>query len=147
MSDPETPSFGDGDASYRAAGGEAGIRRLVDDFYQEMETVLEARRIRAMHPEDLTISRDKLTRFLCGWLGGPSLYRERYGSIHLPRAHAHLRVGEAERDAWLSCMRSAIARQPFADRFRTYLLEQLAVPAERIRQVASGPGREPGGSG
>jgi hemoglobin len=78
-----------------------------------------------------------LARFLCGWLGGPHRYQERYGPISIPGVHGHLAIGEAERDAWLALMREAIAAQPYADDFKHYLLTQLAVPAERIRQVCA----------
>ena len=44
---------------YRAAGELAGVTRLVDDFYANMDTFPEARVIRKMHPEDLTESRKK----------------------------------------------------------------------------------------
>ncbi|MBE2295172.1 MAG: group II truncated hemoglobin, partial [Phycisphaerales bacterium] len=81
------------DASYQAAGGEAGIRQLVDDFYDAMDQLPAAAKIRAMHPTDLSDTRDKLTRFLCGWLGGPKLYAEKYGSIHIPQAHARFAIG------------------------------------------------------
>jgi len=140
----DTQAYGTGDASYRAAGGEAGIRRWVDDFYDEMQVRPAARGILEMHPPDLTISRDKLTRFLCGWLGGPKLFRERYGVIHLPRAHAHLTVGATERDAWLECMQVAVERQPFEEGFKRYVLRQLAVPAERVRQVCAEAQQKPG---
>lgn len=130
-------SFGTGDASFRAAGEFDGVKHLVDAFYDEMDTQREAAVIRAMHPSDLTEARDKLTRFLCGWLGGPKLFSEKYGPIAIPRAHAHLDIGYPERDAWLGCMKAAIARQPFSDAFKKYLFEQLCVPAERSRQVAT----------
>lgn len=129
----ETPGFGSGDASFRAAGGADGIRSLVQDFYEIMDALPEARRIRQMHPKDLDRSADKLARFLCGWLGGPKRYQEKYGSISIPGVHRHLPIGAEERDAWLACMAGAIERQPFADDFKKYLLEQLGVPAERIR--------------
>ena len=132
------PSYGTDDASFRACGGEAGIRKLVEDFYACMEVLPETRRIRDMHPKDLTTSIDKLARFLCGWLGGPKLYHEKYGSIALPRVHSHLPVGSDERDAWLLCMHEALEPQPFAEDFKRYLLEQVAVPAERIRNLRSG---------
>ena len=90
-----------------------------------------------MHPHDIAISHDKLARFLCGWLGGPKLYSEKYGSIRLPPAHAHLDIGIAEHDAWLACMQEAIELQPFAAEFKSYLLAQLRVPAARIRSVCS----------
>ncbi len=127
------PPYGVGDASYQAAGGEAGIKRLVDDFYDAMECLPEAAKIRNMHPADLTVSRDKLTRFLCGWLGGPKLFAEKYGPINIPQAHVHLEIGPSERDAWLLCMQEALKKQPYATNFKEYLMAQLYVPAERSR--------------
>ena len=128
------PTYGTKDASFQAAGGEQGIRRLVDAFYDEMESAEYAATIRGMHPEELTLSRDKLSLFLCGWLGGPRLYAEKYGGISIPSAHAHLDIGLAERDAWLACMKTAIDKQDYAADFKQYLLEQLAIPAERVRK-------------
>jgi hemoglobin len=130
-------AYGEGSASYRAAGEEAGVRALVADFYALMDTLPEASRIRAMHPDLLDVSIDKLACFLCGWLGGPRLYREKYGPIALPRAHGHLAIDAADRDAWLTCMERAVAGQPFADDFKRYLGEQFAIPAERIRRVCT----------
>ena len=129
-----TLTYGSKDASFLAAGGEAGIRCLVDAFYDEMDRADYAADIRAMHPQDLDISRDKLTLFLCGWLGGPRLYAEKYGGISIPSAHAHLDIGLAERDAWMRCMKVALDKQDYVPDFKLYLLEQLSVPAERVRK-------------
>ena len=134
-----TPLYGFSDTSFQTAGGEAGIRRLVDDFYRFMDELPEAKTIRAMHKTDLTESRDKLTLFLCGWMGGPRRYNEKYGSINIPRDHAHLAIGAAERDAWLLCMERAIALQPYPTDFANYLLTQLRIPAERIFAVSKKP--------
>src|SRR5690349_8622619 len=129
----EQPRFGVGDASFQAAGGEQGIRHLVDAFYDQMESLPEAKTIRAMHSANLAVSRDKLTRFLCGWLGGPKLFQQKYGPIIIPKAHSHLPIGRAERDVWLFCMSKALEQQPYSPDFKKYLLEQLAIPAERCR--------------
>ena len=126
-------NYGVGDNSFQAAGGEPELRRLVDAFYDAMAAEHTAANIRAMHSEDLTESRDKLARFLCGWLGGPKRYSEKYGAIAIPAAHRHLNIGIAERDAWLHCMAVALAQQPYDDEFKTCLLQQLYVPAERSR--------------
>jgi hemoglobin len=126
------PTFGVGDASFQAAGGEVGIRRLVDDFYDAMEREPIASDIRAMHPADLAVSRDKLARFLCGWMNGPNRYREKYGAISIPGAHAHLSIAPRERDAWLLCMEQAIVQQPYSEEFKVYLYSQLMVPANRV---------------
>ncbi|MCB1768308.1 MAG: group II truncated hemoglobin [Candidatus Competibacteraceae bacterium] len=129
----DEPQYGVGDASYQAAGGETGIRKLVDAFYDAMERLPEAEKIRKMHPADLTVSRDKLTLFLCGWLNGPALYSKKYGPIRIPQVHSHLEIGPRERDAWLQCMQEALKTQPYPATFKKYLLEQLYVPAERSR--------------
>ena len=128
-------SYGDGDATYQACGREDGIRRLVERFYAEMDSLPAARRIRSLHPRDLSLSIDKLVCFLCGWTGGPRRYAEIHGPMRIPTAHRHLPIGEKERDAWLVCMEHALADQPYPEDLRKYLLEQLFVPAERIRRV------------
>ena len=127
------PQYGVGDASYRAAGAAGGIRALVDVFYGFMDSLDEAQTIRALHPGDLTKARDKLARFLSGWMNGPNIYQPKYGPIHIPRAHSRLPIGLEERDAWLLCMKRALEEQPYAEEFKRYLLRELAVPAERCR--------------
>ncbi|WP_070334401.1 group II truncated hemoglobin [Pseudomonas aeruginosa] len=131
-----TLPFGTGDASYQAAGGIDGLRRLVDDFYRLMDELPDAADLRRMHPENLEQSRDKLTCFLGGWLGGPRLFSEKYGSISIPSFHAQWPIDEARSTAWLGCMERAIALQPFSLEFAEYLLTQLRVPAHRVVQAS-----------
>ena len=125
--------YGTGDASFQAAGGEADIRQLVDDFFDRMGADERFATIYAIHPEDKDVSRDKLARFLCGWLGGPKRYNEKYGAISIPEVHAHLAIATAERDLWLTCMAETVELQPFAADFKKYLMEQLFVPAPAVR--------------
>ena len=99
-----SPTYGQADASYQAAGGLEGIRQLVTDFYQEMDSWEGARELRALHAEDLTLAREKLTAFLSGWLGGPRLFQQQFGSISIPAFHARWAVGPELRDQWLDCM-------------------------------------------
>lgn len=125
-----------GDASYLAAGGIDGLRHLVNDFYRLMDELPGAADLRRMHPESLKQSRDKLTCFLSGWLGGPRLFSEKYGSISIPSFHAKWPINEARSAAWLGCMEHAIALQPFSLKFADYLLTQLRVPAHRVVQAS-----------
>jgi hemoglobin len=125
--------YGTGDASFRAAGGREGVFALVDSFFDRMGSDERFATIWNLHPEDKDISRDKLARFLCGWLGGPKLYNEKYGAIGIPRVHAHLDIATPERDQWLTCMSESVDEQAFAPEFKTYLMEQLFVPAEAVR--------------
>jgi hemoglobin len=124
----EQPLYGMGDRSFQAAGGEVGITELVREFYRRMSSDERFKAIFEMHP-DSTKSIDRLLAFLCGWLGGPKLYNERFGSINIPKVHAHLPITGADRDAWLTCMGESIDLQPYADDFKEYLKRQLAIPA------------------
>ena len=85
MSSPQTP--------YQILG-EDGIRRLVDAFYDIMDTLPEASGVRAMHADDLAPIKEKLADYLIGWMGGPPLYAEKYGSVCMTEPHAGHLVGE-----------------------------------------------------
>ena len=132
-----TEQYGVGDASYRAAGGLEGLRRLVDDFYRYMDELPQAAEVRAMHSESLALARDKLACFLSGWLGGPKLFGEKYGPIAIPSFHAQWPISGEHAEAWLTCMARAIADQGYAPDFADYLLTQLRVPAQRIVQASA----------
>lgn len=132
----QAPVFGVGDASFQAAGGAVGLRRLVEDFYQAMDTLPEAACVRRLYPDSLDVAKDKLATFLCGWLGGPRDYAQRFGPISIPSFHTRWRVGEEEREAWLACMAWAIERQGYSPAFADYLLTQLRVPAERVHRAS-----------
>lgn len=93
---------------YQRLGGEAGVKALVARFYELMDTLPEAARIRQMHPRDLTGSREKLFMFLSGWLGGPQLYTERFGHPRLRARHLPFPIQSTERDQWLHCMFQAM---------------------------------------
>lgn len=127
--------YGINDNSYKAAGELEGITKLVELFYKNMNELPEAKLIRAMHSNNLSLSKQKLSYFLSGWLGGPKLYAKNFGEINIPKAHKHLAVDAHARDAWLLCMQKAINKQPYTADFKEYLMAQLKIPAERITQV------------
>ncbi|MGB7183790.1 MAG: group II truncated hemoglobin [Burkholderiaceae bacterium] len=137
------PTYGDGDASYLAAGEQAGLRKLVQTFYDLMAQSPRTERLINMHPSDRGVSVDKLALFLCGWLGGPRLYNEKYGAIKLPSAHQHLPVTEQDKEDWLWCMQQALDQQDYAPDFKAYLMRELRRPAERIVVVCANNGRQP----
>lgn len=122
-----------GTTAFTRLGGVEGVRNLAVCFYDIMSSMPEARSIREMHPVDLETTCENFTLFLCGWLGGPPLYKEKYGSLNLTELHALLKINEAERDMWLSCMELAIDQQDIEDELKKRLLERFRVPAEKIR--------------
>ncbi|MDA9398788.1 group II truncated hemoglobin [Bradyrhizobium sp. CCBAU 45389] len=93
---------------FERIGGSATIDALVDRFYDRMDTLPEAQVIRAMHAADLGLIRDVLKRYLTEWTGGPKLYTPEKGHPRLRQRHFGFAIGDAERDAWMLCMRGAM---------------------------------------
>ncbi len=121
---------------FELIGGEAGVRELVDRFYDLMEMEPEFAGIRALHPNTLEGSRDKLFWFLCGWMGGPDHYVQRFGHPRLRARHLPFPIASSERDQWLTCMARAMqdvgVGQPLFDR----LLESFHGTADWMRNRA-----------
>lgn len=105
--DLDTPEAS-GPTPFERLGGEAAVRALVDRFYDLMDLEPAYARLRAVHPTTLEGSRDKLHWFLCGWLGGPNHYIDRFGHPRLRARHLPFSIGIAERDQWLACMQQAM---------------------------------------
>ena len=130
MGDPQPT--GD-DTPYSLLGGGAGVRRLVDRFYDLMDEVPEYHVIRKLHPQDLSGSREKLHLFLSGWLGGPPLYVEKFGHPMLRARHLPFAIGVAERDAWLACMLQAMEDVGVEETLRVGLLKAFFGTADWMR--------------
>jgi hemoglobin len=118
---------------YELLGGNERVKALVDRFYDIMDSDPRAAEIRAMHPEDLTGSREKLYMFLTGWTGGPQLYIERYGHPFLRRRHLPFSIGEAERDQWMYCMVKAMHELGIEEGVMIKLAEALHGVADFMR--------------
>lgn len=118
---------------YQRLGGEARLRALVDRFYALMDGVPEYYGIRKLHPASLAGSADKLFMFLSGWLGGPSLYVERYGHPRLRARHLPYPIGSPERDQWMACMGRAMEEEGVEPGLREALLDALSGTADWMR--------------
>lgn len=114
-------------------GGSTTVDRLVDAFYDNMETLPEAQAIRAMHADDLGPTRAILKLYLAEWLGGPKEYSAQKGHPRLRMRHMHLSIGPAERDAWLLCMAQALATTVKDVEMREHLYQNLAKLADWMR--------------
>ncbi len=118
---------------YDRIGGEEALRRIVDRFYDIMDSAPEAAGIRAMHAADLAPMGERLFEFLSGWLGGPSLYHRRADAKCIVSAHRSFAIGAAERDAWMMCMRCALEDCGVAADLRQLLDPALLRMAEAFR--------------
>lgn len=125
---------------YDRIGGAAAVQALVDRFYALMDELPHAAPIRALHPDDLARSREKLYEFLSGWLGGPPLYIEKYGHPRLRARHLPVFIGPSERDQWMLCMRRALEETIGDERLRRELGDALARVADHMRNDSPVPG-------
>lgn len=118
---------------YEKIGGAERVRALVDRFYDLMDERPEFAGIRALHPDDMAGSREKLYLFLSGWMGGPSLYIERFGHPMLRARHLPFPIGASERDQWLACMDQAMRDLELDERLRASLLGAFQRTADHMR--------------
>jgi hemoglobin len=121
---------------YEMIGGEQTLLNLVDRFYFYMDTLPEAQGIRAIHQHNLASAKDKLFKFLSGWLGGPNLFIEEFGHPMLRARHLPFLIGESERDQWMLCMNKALVELAMDSQLKINIqnaLQQLAT--HMINQV------------
>lgn len=123
--DPTTP--------YDTIGGEPVLARLCDRFYGLMAETPQFAELRALHPEDLQGSRDKLFMFLSGWLGGPDLFVQNFGHPRLRARHMPFAIGTRERDQWVACMLLAMEEVGIAEPMRERLLQSFFKTADFMR--------------
>jgi hemoglobin len=114
-------------------GGEPAVRRLVRRFYELMDTLPEAYGIRKLHAADLASAEEKLFMFLCGWLGGPQLYVEKFGHPKLRARHLPFPIGSNEAEQWMLCMRQAMDEVITDDGLRASLDKSLNDLAYHMR--------------
>jgi hemoglobin len=118
---------------YDLLGGDAGIRSIVDRFYDLMDSAPEAATIRRLHAASLKASRDKLYLYLMGWTGGPPIYVQQRGHPRLRARHLPFSIGDRERDEWIWCMDQSLDEHEMPDWLRADLKEKLHALAAHMR--------------
>ena len=124
---------------YDALGGEAGVSKLVEAFYDIMRA--EEPALADLHTCDPSgrveqAMQDRFRFFLMGWLGGPPEYVKRHGHPRLRMRHNHVPVDIAMRDAWLRAMGKALDQSGVAGPLRVLLDKRFSDLADFMRNVA-----------
>lgn len=123
---------------YEMIGGEPQIRALAQAFYQQMDSDPAFATIRKMHGNDLAHIEQVFFEFLSGWLGGPSLYMNKYGHPRLRQRHLPFSIGIAERDQWLQCMDKALDDIKVAEPLKHDLQQAFFKTADFMRNRQEG---------
>lgn len=118
---------------YDEVNGDETFRAIVSRFYQ---LVRDDEILRPLYPEDdLDGAEERLRMFLDQYWGGPRTYSDQRGHPRLRLRHAPFKIGFLERDAWLRCMRTAVAEidsQTLDDAHRAALLDYLEMAAHSM---------------
>lgn len=123
------------DTVYEWIGGEAVIKALVERFYDLMDLESAYARLRQVHGPSLDGPREKTFWFLCGWMGGPQYYTERFGHPRLRARHLHVPIGIEERDQWLACMDQAMGEVGIDPDLRHRLKQSFFQTADWMRNL------------
>ena len=123
------------DSAFEVIGGEARVKALVERFYDLMDLEQGYTELRAVHGSELRNAREKLFMFLCGWLGGPQHYTERFGHPRLRARHMPFVIGIRERDQWLACMDQAMGETGVPEDLRAKLRESFFQTADWMRNT------------
>jgi len=123
---------------YEAVGGEDTFTRLVHRFY---ELVADDPALRPVYPaQDLGPAEEHLRLFLIQYWGGPQTYNELRGHPRLRMRHARFVIGEAERDAWLRHMRTALDELALDEALDAQLWKYLVMAAQSLVNRPASPG-------
>ena len=119
---------------YEAVGGEETFTRLVHRFYEE---VAADPMLRPVYPaKDLGPAEEHLRLFLIQYWGGPTTYNELRGHPRLRMRHVRFHIGEAERDAWLRHMRTALDELDLDAALDAQLWDYLVMAAHSLVNAA-----------
>ncbi|GAB1480141.1 group II truncated hemoglobin [Paracoccaceae bacterium] len=104
-------------------GGEEAVRRLVDRFYDLIETLPQGATILDMHLRGHGLShvRPEQFAFLSGFFGGRRYYHERHGHMNLREIHSHVDIRTQDAEDWLAVMDRAMSETGLAEPMRSQI--------------------------
>ena len=122
---------------YQQLGGENGISRLVDLFYDIVEQDPAAAALHVLHLDGHGVahSRVEQTRFLMGFFGGPRLYVEFHGHSDVRAIHAHVPITAETRDIWIRSMDKAFDQAGLPPEVKNRAMKALTTAARLVHDV------------
>ena len=118
---------------YEHAGGDDGLHRLEDLFYDK---VLADPILRTLFTERVPTHVDHLTWFTAESFGGPDRFTQQVGFAHLIDVHRHLQITDEQRERFIALYLEAVdeAGLPDDGPFRKSVQSHLQFGAEVAQQ-------------
>lgn len=114
---------------FKAIGGYEPIDRIIESLYKHIGNHPD---LIPIFPDDLEESARKQRLFLIQFFGGPPLYREDRGHPMLKRRHMEFEITPKRKDAWLSCMKTALEEAEIEEPYKTAIFDRLTMTAEHM---------------
>ncbi|TDF98625.1 globin [Paenibacillus piri] len=123
MSDPRNPQP---TTLYEMIGGAGTVRSMVEAFYPKVQS---HPLIGPLFPDNIDPVKEKQYLFLTQFFGGPPLYSEQYGHPMMRARHLPFEITPQRADAWLGCMKEALAEIGMEAGLAELVLQRLQGPA------------------
>ncbi|MEO5707807.1 MAG: group II truncated hemoglobin [Alteraurantiacibacter sp.] len=117
---------------FEQLGGRTALGRVVDRFYDLMDSEPAYADLRAMHAADLAPMKQALAGFLTGWAGGPRDWFDANPGKCMMSMHSGFTITRETAGQWVAAMDRAFADCGLADHPVALLMK------ERFRMMAGG---------
>lgn len=117
---------------YELVGGDETFKRLVDIFYERVESDEE---LRSIFPDDLEPGKHWQFLFLTQFFGGPARYQAERGHPRLRMRHAPYPIDDNLRAAWLGHMLVAVDEAGIQEPARSMMRSYFERAAEHMVNV------------
>lgn len=108
-------------------GSLSAVNDLANEFYEVMDRDAKAKELRAIHPENLYMSKKTMYRFLTHWSGGPKIFNQEYvNGKWLELRHRNVELSEVHQQQWLYCMETAMGNLGFSEDLVQELLARFS---------------------
>lgn len=114
---------------FEALGGRENVEKVVDRFYDRIDTDAE---LRPIFPASMVVGRARQKLFLEEWLGGEARYTSDIGPWRLRRRHAPFRVTEDGAVRWVGHMEGALRDCGASDELASEIASLLRPVAFRM---------------
>ncbi len=119
---------------YEQVGGEEGVKKLVNTFYDKIESTEEGKPVLLlqMRGHGIAHARVEQVNFLSGFLGGPKLFIEKWGHSDIRKIHEHIAIDQISSDSWINCMQMTLDELNYSTELKDKLMNNFRRVAELL---------------